>query len=140
MAARAIQDDPRASCIGVDLPPGNLPTQVLGDKLPVHQIPPRCDILGASVTVIDIIRMLPDIAGHQWGFARTQRAAGIRRSFNADIAGRIFHQPGPARAKLSSRSGTKRVLEGLKIAPALIDRSRHITRRFAATAGAIEFQ
>src|SRR5215510_8243707 len=136
MAARAIQGDPRALMYRRVLTAlGTLPTQVLRDKIPVHQIPPRCDILGAGITVIDIVRMLPDIAGHQWGFARAQRAASIRRGFNADITGRIFHQPGPARAKLSSRSGTKRVLEGLKIAPALIDRSRHLTGRFPSTTG-----
>jgi hypothetical protein len=78
MAARAIQGDPRALMYRRVLTAlGTLPTQVLCDKLPVHQIPPRCDILGASVTVIDIIRMLPDIAGQQWDFAITQRTAGI---------------------------------------------------------------
>src|SRR4030095_16565342 len=49
------------------------------------------------------------------------------------------HQPGPARAKLPGRSSTKCVLEGLKIAPALIDRSRYLTRRFAATVGLHRF-
>src|SRR5262245_36514386 len=75
---KALHDDPRAfmrRCVLTAL--GTLPAQVLRDKVPVHEIPPRRDILGAGVTIINIIRMLPDIAGQQWGFAITQRTAGI---------------------------------------------------------------
>ena len=45
------------------------------------------------------------------GFTQTQWATGIRRGFNADITGCIFHQPGPARAKLPGRRRTERVLK-----------------------------
>jgi hypothetical protein len=77
--------------------------------------------------------MLPDITGHQWGFAITQWILSIRCGFNAQIARRIFHQPGPSGAKLSGCSSAKLFLEILKVAPGTVDRGRHVPRRFAAT-------
>jgi hypothetical protein len=93
------------------------------------------NILRPGIAVIYIVRMLPHIAGHQWGFAITQRTAGICGGFDADIPRRIFHQPGPAGAKLPSGSSAKGVFEGLKIAPATVDGSRDVAGRLTATAG-----
>src|SRR2546430_12257366 len=64
MAARTMQGDPRALIHRRALTAsGTLPTQVLGDKLPVHQIPPRRDILWPGIAVVYVVRMLPHIAG-----------------------------------------------------------------------------
>src|SRR2546422_3334933 len=133
MAAGTMQGDPRALIHRRALTAsGTLPTQVLGDKLPVHQIPPRRDILWPGIAVVYVVRMLPHIAGQQRGFAITQRTAGICGGFDAHIPRRIFHQPGPAGAKLSSSSSTKGVFEGLKIAPATVDGGRYVAGRLTA--------
>lgn len=42
---------------------GTLATQILRHELPVDQIPPRRDILGPGIAVVNIVRMLPYITG-----------------------------------------------------------------------------
>ncbi len=37
--------------------------KVFGNKIPIDQIPKCCQILRSGISVVDIVSMLPDIAG-----------------------------------------------------------------------------
>ena len=56
---------------------GSLSSQIAGHEIPIDQGPERFDITGAFIAVIDVIGMLPDIAGQKRNLIPLQRIFGI---------------------------------------------------------------
>src|SRR5690606_36426778 len=50
---------------------------VRSDELPVDQVPERLDVLRTRVAVVDVVRVLPDVAGQQRGVFAGQRGVGV---------------------------------------------------------------
>ena len=40
----------------------DLASEILGDEIPVDQVPECRDIVGPTITIIDIVGVLPDVA------------------------------------------------------------------------------
>ena len=92
-----------------------------GCKLPVDQIPEGLHVLGAEVAVVDVIRMLPDVAGEQRSFALSYRGTGIAGAHDFQRTIGIFHQPGPARPEGGNGALGEFFLEVGKGAELLVD-------------------
>src|ERR1700735_111258 len=54
--------------------------QILVSEFPVDDVPPCVDVLRARVAIVDVVRMLPDVAGEYWGLALADGAARVMRS------------------------------------------------------------
>src|ERR1035438_7402052 len=50
---------------------------VLGDEVPVRQLPEGLDVLWPRVAPVDVVGVLPDIAGQQGLVLGRQRGAGV---------------------------------------------------------------
>src|SRR5690606_35960942 len=72
---------------------------VLGHEVPVHQVPERLDVLRTQVAVVDVVGMLPDVAGQQRGVAAGHRVAGADGAGQGQGTVGLLHQPAPAGAE-----------------------------------------
>src|SRR5215211_1073151 len=52
---------------------------VLGDRVPVHDVPPRLEVIGPAVLVLQVIRVLPHIDAKDRSIAVHQRTVLIWR-------------------------------------------------------------
>src|SRR5437660_1700680 len=73
--------------------------QPLCDLVPVHYVPPRRDIVGSLVLVLEVIGVLPDIETEERGLAFHERAVLVGRRVNAQLTCTIFDEPRPAASK-----------------------------------------
>jgi len=73
--------------------------QVLGGELPVRQLPEGLDVLGPRVAVVDVVGVLPDIAGQQGLVLGRQRGAGVAGRAQFESSARYLNEPGPAGAE-----------------------------------------
>src|SRR6478752_10622300 len=53
---------------------------------PVHRVPPRLEIIGAAVLVVQIISVLPDVVAHQGALAVHYRVVLIRTGLDRELA------------------------------------------------------
>src|SRR5437867_4497443 len=70
--------------------------QSLVDLSPVHDAPPRADVVGASVLVLQIVRVLPDVDAEHDLLAFHQRTILIRRAFDGELAALVDDPRPPA--------------------------------------------
>src|SRR5271156_5286840 len=54
--------------------------QILVREFPVDDVPPCLDVLRARVAIVDVVRVLPHVAGKDRGLAVADRAARVMRS------------------------------------------------------------
>src|ERR1700722_6548605 len=72
----------------------------LGDVVPVDEIlEERLEVIGAPVAIVDIIRMLPDVAAEDRSSAVDQRILAVRRLRDGELAV-LDREPAPAGAEL----------------------------------------
>ena len=109
---------------------------MFGDKIPVDQVPIALDILGTRIAVVDVIGVLPYIAGQQGLPTLSHRIACISGVHYIRRVIGIFHQPGPARAEVRGRRLRKSVPESRETAELLVDNSRQLTLWGPAAIGA----
>src|SRR5829696_18882 len=71
----------------------------LRDLAPVDDVPPRVDVVGALVLVLQVVRVLPDVDADQRRLAGRERRVLVRRADDRQPAA-VVDQPGPAGAEL----------------------------------------
>src|SRR6267154_4190840 len=100
--------------------------QVLRDEIPVDQmIEERLHEIWASVLVIEVIGMLPDVAGQQRGLAERQRVDTVQGVGDLELPF-LDHQPGPAAAELLDGRLLELFLEFMRSAEIALDRLREV--------------
>src|SRR6186713_2404564 len=78
---------------------------------PVHDAPPRADVVGPAVLILQVVRVLPDVDAEHGGLAFHQRVVLVRRAGDRELAP-VLEQPHPAAAE-AARPG---------LAPLLLER------------------
>lgn len=73
----------------------------------------RLNKIGAAVLEVQIVRVFPNIAGHQRGLAMDNRGFSIWRFGDFQIA-IVEHQPGPTAAKLGGGGFLEFIFESIE--------------------------
>lgn len=78
--------------------------EVLVGKLPVDKAPPGFQVLGTSISVVNVVSMLPNIASQERGkLVVLDDCVSIMGVNNLDLFGLLVqHQPGPSASKVAS--------------------------------------
>lgn len=95
--------------------------EVLGNEVPVDQVPERLDVLRTGVTVVDVVRVFPHIAGQQRLRVGRQRRGGVGGRHQIQRAVGLLHQPGPARTERADSRLGELFLELVEAAPLGVD-------------------
>src|SRR5712691_8399502 len=99
--------------------------QVLGDEFPIHQmVEEGLHEIRPAVLVIEIIGVLPDVAGEQRRLAFGQRVDRVRRRCNLELAA-FGNEPAPAAAELTDGRCLELLLELVETAAVAVDRLRY---------------
>lgn len=114
--------------------------EVLRSKPPVDQSPELLDVVRARVAVVDVVRVLPHVAGQDGPLAVLDGRAGVARLLDAEAPVGALDQPGPARTKQGDRRVGEFFLEGREPAEALADGIGQRATRLATALGARQFQ
>src|SRR5450759_2327262 len=77
---------------------------------PVHDVPPRRDVIGPAVLILQVVRMLPDVDAEDDLLAFHQRTVLVRGALDDELAALIDH-PGPAAAEASGAGLADSLLE-----------------------------
>ena len=108
----------------------------LGHFVPVNDVPESGDIIGATVLILEVISVFPDVQSKDGlsfdtsdSFAH-QRAVLIGRRSDFEFAV-IDHQPSPTRAEASDAGGSELFLECIKASEGRFDVCEQSSRRFA---------
>mmetsp|Transcript_45028 Transcript_45028/g.113423 ORF Transcript_45028/g.113423 Transcript_45028/m.113423 type:complete len:262 (-) Transcript_45028:7-792(-) len=109
--------------------------EVLGGKLPVHELPPRLNVLCAVVAEVNVVGVLPHVTRQQGRGAVAQRAARVVGGGDGERAILGLHQPRPAGPKVCGRRCSELVLEGLEGAKGGGDGLRDLAGGLAASIG-----
>src|SRR5229473_8399281 len=108
--------------------------QVLRDEFPVHEvIEEGLDEVRPAVLVVEVVGMLPHIAGEERGVALSHRVDRVGRLHHLERAA-IEHEPSPAAAELAGRRLLELLLELVEAAEGLLDRLEDLTGGLAAAA------
>ena len=100
----------------------------------MDEIPERGNVIRPAVSLVDIISVLPDIAGEQRFVWPGQWRGGIRRIHDVHRAIGFLHQPGPSGPEISNCALRERFLEGAEGSEFAADRFRERSRGFAVSA------
>src|SRR6056297_651675 len=65
------------------------------NDLPVNDLPEIFNVFWPGILLVEVVGMLPNIAGKQRRFPVAQRVARIRCLNDLQSARSVFHQPGP---------------------------------------------
>src|SRR4051794_12712828 len=77
----------------------------LGDLAPVHRVPPRFEVIGTAVLVVEIIGVLPHVVAEQYALAVHDRRVLVGPGFDGELAFLGNGDEHPARAELPSAGG-----------------------------------
>src|SRR5580658_7507460 len=109
--------------------------QDLCGEFPIHEVvEKRLDEVGAAVLVIEIIGVLPDVAGEERGLTERERRHGVRRLRDLELV-LVDHQPSPAAAELADRGLLELIFEFGEAAEIAVDARGERARRFSAAIG-----
>src|SRR5271165_2335423 len=93
--------------------------EALVDFIPVDDVPPRGEVFGAAVVVLEIVGVLPDIVAEDRVVARGERAVLVRGGDDLELA--VENQPAPSGAELLGGGFVEQLLEVFKGAEVLDD-------------------
>src|SRR5688572_13916694 len=102
-------------------------------RVPVDDIPPRRDVVGTLVLILQVVGVLPDVETEERLLAFHQRAVLVSGALDHEFAARI-DQPRPAAAKASDAGLRELLLEGVEAAEGGLDRVTDRTGRRATLA------
>src|ERR1019366_3084313 len=104
---------------------------VLGDEVPVRQLPEGLDVLGPRVAPVDVVGVLPDIARQQGPVLGRQRGAGVggRPQFESSV--RHLDEPGPPGTEEADCGFGELFLELLEGPEVLLDTLEQRAGRYA---------
>src|SRR2546428_12787293 len=106
--------------------PGLALCQVLRDKVPVDQmVEEGLDEIGPPVLKVQIIGVLPHVAGEQRGRAFGERVYRVGGARDLELAA-VSDEPGPAAAELADGRRLEIILELGQAAEIAIDRLGHV--------------
>jgi len=108
---------------------------MLGGKLPVDELPPALDVRRAVVALVNVVGMLPDVAGKEGGLALGEGASSIVGGLNGEVVVLITNEPSPARTEMVGSLLGELGLEGSKRAPGLVDGLEKLSGGFASAVG-----
>src|SRR5947209_18525216 len=100
--------------------PGRLVS--LADLRPVDHVPPRRDVLGPAVLVLEVVGMFPDVEAEDRRAPLHQRAVLVGGGFDTQRAAAVQREPGPAAAEAARRCPGELVLERVAPPEGLSDR------------------
>src|SRR5215210_6059918 len=87
--------------------------ETLVDRVPVDDVPPRADVIGPAVLVLEVIRVLPHVEAEDRLLAFHQRTVLVRRALDDQLAACV-DQPGPAAAEAGHASLRELLLEAVE--------------------------
>ena len=73
----------------------NSSSEVVRHEVPVDQVPEVLDVLGTGIAVVDVVGVLPHVAGQQRGLAGGQGATGVAGIDDLQAAVAVLHQKLP---------------------------------------------
>src|SRR5688500_14683583 len=73
--------------------------RIFGDEIPVHQLPESSYVIGTCVAIIDVIRVLPNIASQQSSLPAAQWRICVFGAYDRQVSGLVANEPRPAGAK-----------------------------------------
>src|SRR5712692_4497177 len=106
---------------------------VLGDGVPVDDVPPGLDIVGPAVLILQVVGVLPDVQAHYRLAAGHDGIVLVRGGFDDELAV-LDVQPGPARAEARGRGLRELGLEVGERAEGGLDGCRQLARGLAPAA------
>src|SRR3954451_20448742 len=84
----------------------------LADLVPVHDVPPRLEVVRALVLVLEVVGVLPDVDAEQGGLPCGDRRVRVGRARDLEATARpVVDEPGPAAAELADAGGVHLLLE-----------------------------
>jgi hypothetical protein len=92
-----------------------------GNFIPVDDVPPRGEVVGAAVLVLEVVSVLPYIVAHDGIETIHQRAILVGGGYDRERAVRVTCEPDPAGAKAPGSGIVKGGLEPVKGAKGLLD-------------------
>src|SRR5690348_10948620 len=85
--------------------------ETLVDGIPADDVPPRAEIVGSSVLVLQVVRMLPDVVAEDGRCAVGHGVVLVRRRRDLKLAAGAADEPDPAAAELLGARLVERFLE-----------------------------
>src|SRR5207253_4791368 len=70
----------------------------LRDLVPVHDVPPRGEVVRALVLVLEVVRVLPDVVAEERGLPLHERRVLVGRALDRELAA-AQEEPRPAAAE-----------------------------------------
>src|SRR6185436_1607052 len=105
--------------------------QPLVDLRPVDDIPPRVDVVGPAILILEVVRVLPDVDAEDGLLAVHHRVVLVRRALDDELAAVVDH-PRPPAAEPSDRGRLQLLLQLVEAAERAVDRVGNRARRRAA--------
>src|SRR5450759_1193701 len=93
---------------------------------PIHDIPPRADVVGSLVLVLEVVRVFPDIETHDRFLAFHERIVLVRRAGDRELSAGV-EQPRPARAESSHARGAELLIKLGEIPERALDRGPEVS-------------
>src|ERR1039457_1615428 len=87
---------------------------------PVDYVPPRGEVIGAAVLVLEVVGVLPNVVAEDGVETLAQRRVLIRGGDDLELAA-LAHEPSPAGAELLGCGLIESLLEGVKVAEIFCD-------------------
>src|SRR5579885_3322733 len=109
--------------------------EAFSNLVPVDNIPPCRQVLGATVLILEVVGMLPDVIAHDGILALHQRAILVSGGSHLELAVAAQHEPGPAGAKAFRTRIIEGGLKGIKRTKGGIDSIRQLAGWGAAAIG-----
>src|SRR5580765_998012 len=106
-------------------------TEPLVDFRPVHDVPPRRDVIGPTVLVLQVVGVFPDIDAEHDLLPFHQRAVLIRRAFDRELVAARDH-PGPAASEAADSRLRELLLECVEAAERAVEGVRDRAARRTA--------
>src|SRR6202167_3500593 len=106
-----------------------------GDGRPVHDVPPRVEVVGAAGLVLEVVGVLPDVDAEQRDLAGGDRVVLVGAADHGEAVA-VEHEPGPAGAELVDAGFLELGLEVREGAERGGDRFAELAARLAAAARA----
>src|SRR5690606_4630971 len=104
--------------------------------VPVDDVPPRLDVVGPPVLVLQVVGVLPDVEAEDRRVAVHDRRVLVRRGVDLQVPRAVHDEPGPARAETAGGLLLEQRLELVEAAERLVDRLPQLTARLPAGVGA----
>ena len=106
-----------------------------GDFVPVYDIPPGVEVIGAAILVLKVVGVFPDVVAHDGIVAVRERAVLVGSRCDLQLATRVKDEPCPAGAKAFDTRVVKGGLEGVERAESTLDGTGDGAGRLSAAVG-----